>query len=79
MIEVNDNASKETAGREEVLQRNEKGGRKEQMGKGNKGKGGVEKACEEIPVCLEMEGKVGKTSLRAKLTVLEQLEVANEW
>lgn len=25
------------------------------------------------------EGKVGKTSLRAKLTVLEQLETANEW
>lgn len=29
---------------------------------------------------LEMEeGKVGKTSLRAKLTILEQLETANEW
>jgi len=25
------------------------------------------------------EGKVGKTSLRAKLTILEQMETANEW
>lgn len=25
------------------------------------------------------EVKVGKTSLRAKLTVLEQMETANEW
>lgn len=69
LIEANDHASKETAGTEEVWQRNEKGDWKERMGKGNKGKGVVEKACEEIPIYLK--AKVGKTSLRAKLTVLE--------
>jgi len=53
LIEVNNNASKETPGREEVLQKNEKGDRREQMGKGKKGKGGVEKACEKIAVCLK--------------------------
>lgn len=53
LIEANDNLSKETAGREEVWQRKEKGDQRERMGKGNKGKGGVEKACEEIPICLK--------------------------
>ena len=53
LIEANDNASKETAGREEVWQRNEKGDWREQMGEGNKGKCGVDKACEEIPICLK--------------------------